>query len=116
MLWAYQTGVVVGTSDTTFSPEAPVTREQIAVILMEFASKVLQIESGETPADLSAYPDGGSVSDWARTAMADAVALGILSGAQDSNGTLWLQPQAGATRAEVATILEGFCVVIVYAQ
>lgn len=116
VLWAYQTGVVVGTSDTTFSPEAPVTREQIAVILMEFASKVLQIESGETPADLSAYPDGGSVSDWARTAMADAVALGILSGAQDSNGTLWLQPQAGATRAEVATILEGFCVVIVYAQ
>ena len=116
VLWAYQTGVVAGTSATTFDPESPVTREQIAVILMEFASKVLQIESGETPADLSAYPDGGSVSDWARTAMADAVALGILSGAQDSNGTLWLQPQAGATRAEVATILEGFCVVIVYAQ
>ena len=106
--WAYQTGVIAGTSDTTFSPNDPVTREQIAVILMEFASKVLEAERPETPADLSAYPDGGSVSGWARAAMADVVARGILSGAQDSSGTLWLKPQGQATRAEVATVLAGF--------
>ncbi len=115
VLWAYQTGVVAGTSDTTFSPEAPVTREQIAVILMEFASKVLQFESGETPADLSAFPDGADVSDWAQAAMADAVALGILSGAE-IDGALWLLPQGQATRAQVATLLKGFCEAIVYAQ
>lgn len=108
VLWAYQNGVVAGTSDTTFSPEEPVTREQIAVLLAEFADKVLEVGGAETPADLSAYPDGAQVSDWARDAMADAVALGILNGAE-IDGTVWLLPQGQATRAEVATLLEGFC-------
>ena len=108
VLWAYQTGVVAGTSATTFEPEKPVTREQIAVLLAEFADKVLEVGGAETPANLSAYPDGAQVSDWARDAMADAVALGILNGAE-IDGTLWLLPQGQATRAQVATLLEGFC-------
>ena len=108
VLWAYQTGVVAGTSATTFSPNLPVTREQIAVLLAEFADKVLKVGGAESPADLSAYPDGAQVSSWARDAMADAVALGILNGAE-IDGTVWLLPQGQATRAEVATLLEGFC-------
>ena len=107
--WAYQNDVVSGTSSTTFSPNDPVTREQIAVVLMGFLTNVYAVERPETPADLAKFPDGGSVSGWARTEMADAVALGLLSGAQDSSGTRWLQPQGQATRAEVATILEGMC-------
>ena len=59
-------------------------------------------------ADLSAFPDGADVSDWARDAVAEAVALGILNGAE-INGELWLLPQGQATRAQVATLLEGFC-------
>ena len=106
--WAYQTGIVAGTSDTTFSPNAPVTREQIAVVLMGFLSNVYAVERTWTPANLAAFPDGGSVSSWARTELADAVALGMLSGAE-VNGRLWLRPQGQATRAEVATILEGMC-------
>lgn len=105
--WAYRTGVVSGTSDTTFSPDQAVTREQIAVILMAFAAQVPGAERPTAPADLAAFPDGGSVSPWARDAMADAVALGILGGAE-VNGTLWLRPQGQATRAEVATVLAGF--------
>ena len=105
--WAYQTGVVSGTSDTTFSPNQAVTREQIAVILMAFAAQVPGAERPAAPADLAAFPDGGSVSPWARDAMADAVALGVLGGAE-VNGTLWLRPQGQATRAEVATVLAGF--------
>lgn len=107
VLWAYRTGVVSGTSDTTFSPDQAVTREQIAVILMAFAAQVLGAERPAAPADLAAFPDGGSVSPWARDAMADAVALGVLGGAE-VNGTLWLRPQGQATRAEVATVLAGF--------
>lgn len=105
--WAYRTGVVAGTSDTTFSPDQAVTREQIAVILMAFAAQVPGAERPAAPADLAAFPDGGSVSPWARDAMADAVALGVLGGAE-VNGTLWLRPQGQATRAEVATVLAGF--------
>ena len=108
ILWAYQTGVVAGTSGTTFDPDLPVTREQIAVILMEYTSRVLGLKNLCTPADLSRYPDAGSVSDWAKNAMADAVALGLISGASNG-GQTYLEPQGSATREQVATILMEFC-------
>ena len=108
VLWAYQTGVVAGTSSTTFEPDLPVTREQIAVILMEYMTRVLKLERTWTPADLSAFPDAGSVSDWAKDAMADAVGLGLISGASNGGQTL-LEPQGSATREQVATILMEFC-------
>ena len=108
VLWAYQTGVVAGTSSTTFEPDRPVTREQIAVILMEYVTRVLKLERTWTPADLSTFPDADSVSDWAKDAMADAVALGLISGASNGGQTL-LEPQGSATREQVATILMEFC-------
>ena len=108
VLWAYQTGVVAGTSSTTFEPDRPVTREQIAVILMEYMTRVLKLERTWTPADLSTFPDAGSVSDWAKDAMADAVGLGLISGASNG-GQTYLEPQGSATREQVATILMEFC-------
>ena len=108
VLWAYQTGVVAGTSSTTFAPDLPVTREQIAVILMGYAEKVLGVTRTWAPADLSVYPDAGSVSDWAKDALADAVTLGLISGASNDGQTL-LNPQGSATREQVATILMAFC-------
>ena len=108
VLWAYQTGVVAGTSSTTFEPDRPVTREQIAVILMEYVTRVLKLERTWTPADLSIFPDADSVSDWAKDAMADAVGLGLISGASNGGQTL-LEPQGSATREQVATILMEFC-------
>ena len=108
VLWAYQTGVVAGTSATTFEPDRPVTREQIAVILMEYVTRVLKLERTWKPADLSVFPDAGSVSDWAKDALADAVALGLISGASNGGQTL-LEPQGSATREQVATILMEFC-------
>ena len=108
VLWAYQTGVVAGTSSTTFEPDLPVTREQIAVILMGYADMVQHLKHTWTPADLSAFPDGASVSDWAQAAMADAVALELISGAETDDG-IFLQPQGDAAREQVATILQSFC-------
>ena len=108
VLWAYQTGVVAGTSSTTFEPDLPVTREQIAVILMEYMTRVLKLERTWTPADLSIFPDADSVSDWAKDALADAVGLGLISGASNGGQTL-LEPQGSATREQVATILMEFC-------
>ncbi len=108
VLWAYQTGVVSGTSATTFAPDLPVTREQIAVILTEYMTRVLKLERTWTPADLSVFPDAGSVSGWAKDALADAVALGLISGASNG-GQTYLEPQGSATREQVATILMEFC-------
>lgn len=106
--WAYQTGVVSGMSATTFAPNVPVTREQIAVILMGYAQKVLGISRTWTPADLSRYPDASRVSAWAHNALADTVSLGLISGTL-RGGQAYLDPQGSATREQVATILMQFC-------
>ena len=109
ILWAYQNNVVAGTSPTTFDPERPVTREQIAVILTQYMFHVLKMERTWTPADLSTFPDGAQVSGWAKEAMQDAVALGLINGTKASDGVVYLDPQGSAARQQVATILMNFC-------
>ena len=109
ILWAYQNNVVAGTSPTTFDPEGPVTREQIAVILTQYMFHVLKMECTWTPADLSTFPDGANVSSWAKEAMQDAVALGLINGTKASDGLVYLDPQGSAARQQVATILMNFC-------
>ncbi len=104
--WAVSQGVTAGTGDGTFSPDRQVTREQVVVMLHSFAKNYL----GRTlspGADLSAYQDQGKVSDWAREAMAWAVAEGVVTGSSDA-GALTLNPQYNANRAEVATMLRSF--------
>ena len=109
ILWAYQNNVVAGTSPTTFDPEGPVTREQIAVILTQYMFHVLKMNRTWTPADLSTFPDGAQVSSWAKEAMQDAVALGLINGTKASDGLVYLDPQGSAARQQVATILMNFC-------
>ena len=109
ILWAYQNNVVAGTSPTTFDPEGPVTREQIAVILTQYMFHVLKMERTWTPADLSTFPDGANVSRWAKEAMQDAVALGLINGTKAPDGLVYIDPQGSATRQQVATILMNFC-------
>ena len=109
ILWAYQNNVVAGTSPTTFAPDQPVTREQIAVILTQYMFHVLKMERTWTPADLSTFPDGANVSSWAKEAMQDAVALGLINGTKAPDGKVYLDPQGSATRQQVATILMNFC-------
>ena len=109
ILWAYQNNVVAGTSPTTFDPEGPVTREQIAVILTQYMFNVLKMNRTWTPADLSTFPDGANVSGWAKEAMQDAVALGLINGTKAPDGLVYLDPQGSATRQQVATILMNFC-------
>ena len=104
--WAAENGVVAGIGNGRFDPDGSVTREQTAVILFNYAqSKGYDVSAR---ADLSAFPDAGSVSDWAKDALADAVALGLISGASNG-GQTYLEPQGSATREQVATILMEFC-------
>ena len=109
ILWAYQTGVTSGTSDTTFSPYATVTRAQVATFLMKYAKTVCKVKPTWTPADLSKYPDVNKVPGWALGAMQDAVALKLINGSKASDGTVYLDPNGNATREQVATILMQFC-------
>lgn len=104
--WAKLTGVVAGTSATTFDPSGEITREQLAVILYNYTQ---QFASGSLTAtgSLAGFPDAGSVSSWARTEMAWAVGNGLISGT-GSGGVAYLSPQGSATRAQVAAILMRF--------
>ena len=93
-VWAVAEGISDGTN-----LEADLTREQLVTMLWRYTGSPV-VES-----DLSAYPDGGAVSDWAVNAMIWATQTGVITG----NGAGALAPQGTATRAEVATILARFC-------
>ena len=109
VLWAYQTGVVAGTGDgSTFSPDDPVTREQTAVILMEYADRVLDKYHPSEYDRLFPYQDRADISDYARTAMNWAVYHNLFSGVPGPGG-LHLKPQSDATREQMAVILAQFC-------
>ena len=95
--WAASVGVVSGTGEGNFSPNAAITREQLAAMLMNYAA--YKGEDVSARADLSAYSDQPSA--WAEETMSWAVAEGLLTGVTADE----LQPQGNATRAQVAAIL-----------
>ena len=103
IIWAASKQVVNGTSAATFEPDTPITREQIAAILYRYAKEVEGADVSASAA-LDGFADAASVSAYARTPLGWASALGYIKGSNE-NGTLLLNPQGNATRAEVATIL-----------
>ena len=105
VIWAYNCGVVSGTSATTFAPGQNITREQMMTMFYGYA-KFMDYNTVAV-ADLSVFPDGGSVSSWAQTEMGWAVANTLISGVQEGGAT-YLRPQGNATRAEAAAILHRF--------
>lgn len=100
--WAAANGIVNGISDDTFAPNDPITREQLAAMLMNYAQyKGLDVSAR---ADLSHYSDAENISSWANDVLSWAVAEGLLTGVTDDT----IAPQAHATRAQVAAILQRF--------
>ena len=100
--WAANVGVVNGYEDNTFQPNTAITREQLAAILMNYAAYKGYDVSAR--ADLSHYSDADSISSWANDVLLWAVAEGLLTGVTDDT----IAPQAHATRAQVAAILQRF--------
>ena len=103
ILWAKLTRIVNGTSATTFDPSGQITREQLAAILYRYTAEYAPDATGNA-ASLADYPDAGSVSAYARDAMAWAVGNGLIKGLPHDK-TDYLEPGGSTTRAQVATIL-----------
>lgn len=101
--WAAANSIVNGTSETTYAPLNNITREQMAAILYRYAQYKGYDVSGS--ADLSAFTDATSISDYAVSALQWAVDAGLING--KGNGIL--DPKGSATRAEVSAILSRFC-------
>lgn len=103
--WAAENGVVSGIGGSRFDPSGFVTREQTAEILYNYAhSKGYDVSAR---ADLTAFPDAGSVSGWAEEALAWANAAGLINGTVRDGQTI-LDPQGSASRAQVAMILMNY--------
>ncbi len=98
--WAKAEGITTGTSDTTFSPDATLTRQEgFTFLYRAFDSLGVVYDVGDT-ALIDSYADGSSVADWAREAAATLISMGIVQG--DGSG---LNPGGGLTRAQMAKML-----------
>ena len=106
VVWANAMGVVTGTSEKTFSPDAPVTREQIAVILYRYAGLSGNTE-GAADTNLDIYTDRNQLGDYAVRGMSWAVGRGIVTGTSPTT----LSPVSPATRAQVVVMLHRYLAV-----
>lgn len=104
--WAKQTGVVAGYEGNIFRPEKAVTRDELAQMLYNYA----QYKGYNLTAtgDLTVFPDGDMVQDWAETAMSWANGNKLINGSEQAGGNLILSPNGNTTRAEAASILMNF--------
>lgn len=98
VIWAAANGIVTGTDSTSFSPDAKVTREQLAAILYRY-TQYRKLDT-DASAKLNSFTDADSVSAYASEALGWAVSEGLINGASGK-----LMPKGDATRAQVAAIL-----------
>lgn len=105
--WAQETGVVSGYGNNTFRPNQAVTREELAQMLYNYAAHMGYDLTAA--GNLTAFPDGSKVSDWAQTAMSWANGNQLINGFEDDT----LRPGGDSTRAQAASILMNFDVNLV---
>ena len=108
--WAAQTGIVEGVTATTFAPDTNINREQMAVIMKNYAAKL----GYDLPQTLKAvtFADNTQISSWAKDAVKSMQQAGILAGKVNNR----FDPKGTATRAEVATVLRRFVEIVIDPQ
>ena len=108
VVWASQNQIVSGVGNGRFAPQDQVTREQFAQMLFNYA-KWKGYNTAHRTDLLSRYPDGSTVSSWAKDAVSWANQMGLING---SDGKIL--PAHTASRAQVASILKGFWESVVF--
>lgn len=106
VIWAYNEGIASGTAADKFSPNAPVTREQVCCFLYNCAMYCMY-EDVSAEGDLSAFIDADEVSNWAKDAVIWCTKNGFMSGKATKDGAM-IAPKENATRAEIATLIAAF--------
>ena len=100
--WAAQNDIVAGIGGGLYDPDSNVTREQFAVMLYKYARfKGYDLTAA---GDLTQFPDAGSISSWAETALSWANGKGLINGHE--NGTI--DPKGSTIRAQAASIMANF--------
>ena len=108
--WAAQNGIMEGATATTFAPDTNINREQMAVIMANYAKKL----GYDLPKTLRAvtFADNAQISSWAKDAVKAMQQAGILAGKANNR----FDPKGTATRAEVATVLRRFVKIVIDPQ
>ena len=108
--WAAQNGIMEGATATTFAPDTNINREQMAVIMANYAKKL----GYDLPKTLRAvtFADNAQISSWAKDAVKAMQQVGILAGKANN----CFDPKGTATRAEVATVLRRFVKIVIDPQ
>jgi len=101
--WAAELGLVNGVGNNAFAPEANISRQDLAVILNNYAVK-MNLNMKQTM-QIVTFVDSNDIAGYASDAVANMVRAGVISGKPGSR----FDPKASATRAEVATMLRRFC-------
>lgn len=100
--WAQKNGIMGGYGNSSFAPNDPITREQLAAIFYRYA-QYKGYDTTQGGMAIREFDDYESISDYAMGAMAWAVNTGLVKG--DSN---LLYPKGTATRAEIAALFHRF--------
>ncbi|SDS93132.1 S-layer homology domain-containing protein [Paenibacillaceae bacterium GAS479] len=104
--WAASEGITGGTGSDKFSPLAPITREQLAAMLVRFAGTAgWKLEQTQP---IAAFADEAAISAYARDGVAALQQAGIIGGRPAADGSTVFAPQAAATRGEAAAMLAAF--------
>ena len=94
-------GIATAEADGSFRPNDPVTRQDAMVFLLRAMQAVNRSVPNAYDSYLSRFPDGASVADYARTAMAAMAQAGVIQGNEQGK----LNPTGTLNRAEMAVIL-----------
>gem|GEM_PF-262255 len=98
---AHAAGLIEGLTEEAFGPDEPISREQMAVLLVRAYALLTGKEIAAGTDHLAGYTDGEDVSGWAREAVNAAIELGLMQG----KGGGQFAPKEEATRAETAMVI-----------
>lgn len=100
---ASKAGIIEGSTDGTFRPGAPITREEMATILVR-AMNYAGVQTTANPSSLNSFKDKSSISNWALNGVTVSVTAGFIKGTDDKK----INPKSNATRAEAAVMIVRF--------
>ena len=104
-VWARAVGLVAGVGNNQLAPNDPITREQMGAMMTRFLEKCAGMDLASYTQAGNTFLDRRAISAFAAESVDVCVALGLIQGVPVSGG-MEFQPQASATRAAVAVVLE----------
>ena len=105
--WGHEQGIINGVTETKFSPNSSVTREQMATFFYRYAENILEVDVSARK-DITSFPDYDKTFGYSKDCLSWAYSVGLINGVTNGSVT-YLQPKSGATRAQIATVLMRFC-------